>query len=173
MTSDGFRSRMVGGWRTVRQQAGVTLTELVVVASIIIIFAVSSLPFLGSIIPDLKTRGAAEQVVEALRTARQNAIGTTATYRVIFTSTQIQTICTDATPAGNTCPANRPPDVSEAVIGDATVAATPSEMRFDAKGSTTTGAGNVIVTYPSGTSWRVEVNTPGRVRSCTGTTACP
>ena len=86
MTSDGFRSRMVGGWRTVRQQAGVTLTELVVVASIIIIFAVSSLPFLGSIIPDLKTRGAAEQVVETLRTARQNAIGTTATYRVIFTS---------------------------------------------------------------------------------------
>ena len=87
-----------------RQQAGVTLTELVVVASIIIIFAVSSLPFLGSIIPDLKTRGAAEQVVEALRTARQNAIGTTATYRVIFTSTQIQTICTDATPAGTRAP---------------------------------------------------------------------
>ncbi len=156
-----------------RQQAGVTLTELVVVVSIIIIFAVSSLPFLGSIIPDLKTRGAAEQVVEALRTARQNAIGTTATYRVIFTSTQIQTICTDATPAGNTCPANRPPDVTEAVIGDATLAATPSEMQFDPKGGATTGAGNVIVTYPSGTSWRVEVNTPGRVRSCTGTTACP
>jgi Tfp pilus assembly protein FimT len=164
---------MVGGWRTVRQQAGVTLTELVVVTSIIIIFAASSLPFLGSIIPDLKTRGAAEQVVEALRTARQNAIGTTATYRVIFSSTQIQTICTDATPVGNTCPANRPPDVTEAVIGDATLAATPSEMQFDPKGGTTTGAGNVIVTYPSGTSWRVEVNTPGRVRSCTGTTACP
>ena len=71
-----------------RQQAGVTLTELVVVTSIIIIFAASSLPFLGSIIPDLKTRGAAEQVVEALRTARQNAIGTTATYRVIFQTTR-------------------------------------------------------------------------------------
>ena len=173
MTSDGFRSRLVGGWRTVRQQAGVTLTELVVVVSIIIIFAVSSLPFLGSIIPELKTRGGAEQVVEVLRTARQNAIGTTATYRVIFTSTQIQTICTVDTPTGNTCPANRPPDVTEAVVGDATVAATPAEMRFDAKGATTTGAGNVVVSYPSGTSWRVEVNTPGRVRSCTGTTACP
>ena len=173
MPSDGFRSRVVGGWPTVRQQAGVTLTELVVVVSIIIIFAVASLPFLGSIIPELKTRGAAEQVVEALRAARQNAIGTTATYRVIFSSTQIQTICTDATPAGNTCPANRPPDVTEAVIGGATLAATPSEMQFDPKGGATTGAGNVIVTYPSGTSWRVEVNTPGRVRSCTGTTACP
>ena len=70
---------------SLRPQAGVTLTELVVVASVIVIFAVSSLPFLGSIMPDLKTRGAAEQVVETLRTARQNAIGTTATYRVIFT----------------------------------------------------------------------------------------
>ena len=72
-----------------------TLTELVVVASIITIFAVSSLPFLGSIIPELKSRGAAEQMVEVLRNARQNAIGTTATYRVIFPSTQISTICTD------------------------------------------------------------------------------
>lgn len=173
MRNNGFRNRTVGGWGSVRQQAGVTLTELVVVASIIIIFAVSSLPFLGSIIPELKTRGAAEQVVETLRTARQNAIGTTATYRVIFTATQIQTICTDGTPGGNTCPANRPPDLSEAVIGGATIAATPSEMQFDPKGGATTGAGNVIVTYPSGTSWRVEVNTPGRVRACTGIVACP
>lgn len=164
---------MTRGWRIVRQQAGVTLTELVVVASVIVILAASSLPFLGSIIPDLKTRGAAEQVVETLRTARQNAIGTTATYRVIFSSTNLQTVCTDGTPAGNSCPTNRPPDVSEAVIGDATVSASPVEMRFDAKGATTTGAGNVTITYPSGTTWRVEVNTPGRVRSCTGTVACP
>ena len=102
-----------------------TLTELVVVASIITIFAVASLPFLTSIIPDLKTRGAAEQVVESLRTARQNAIATTAVYRVIFTSTSIQVVCTNGTPAGNTCPANRPPDVTEAVIGGATIAASP------------------------------------------------
>jgi Tfp pilus assembly protein FimT len=46
-------------------------------------------------------------------------------------------------------------------------------MRFDPKGTTTTGNGNVLVTYPSGTTWRVEVNAPGRVRSCTGTGACP
>lgn len=150
-----------------------TLTELVVVCSIITIFAVASLPFLGSIIPELKTRGAAEQVVETLRNARQNAIGTTATYRVIFTSTQMSTICTDGTPTGNTCPANRPPDLVEAVIGGATVTATPSEIRFDAKGGTSTGNGSVLVTYTSGTTWRVEVNTPGRVRSCTGTTTCP
>ena len=60
----------------------------------------------------------------------------------------------------------------EAVIGGATIAATPLEMRLDPKGGATT-AGNVIVTYPSGTSWRVEVNIPGRVRSCMGTTTCP
>jgi prepilin-type N-terminal cleavage/methylation domain-containing protein len=173
MTKDGFRKRIGGGWGIVRQQAGVTLTELVVVTSIITIFAASSLPFLTSIIPELKTRGAAEQVVESLRTARQNAIGTTAVYRVIFQAAQIQVICTDGTPAGNSCPSNRPADVTEAVIGGATIAATPAEMRFDPKGATTTGAGNVLVTYPSGTTWRVEVNTPGRVRSCQGTGACP
>jgi Tfp pilus assembly protein FimT len=173
MTGESSRDRRAGGLGIVRQEVGVTLTELVVVASVIIILAVSSLPFLGSIMPDLKTRGAAEQVVEALRAARQNAIGTTATYRVIFTSTQIQTTCTDNTPAGNSCPANRPPDVTEAVIGGATLTASPGEIRFDPKGTTTTGAGNVIVAYPSGTSWRVEVNTPGRVRSCVGTATCP
>ena len=173
MTIDVFRARVVGGCRAVRRESGMTLTELVVVASIITIFAVSSLPFLGSIMPDLKTRGAAEQVVETLRNARQNAIGTTATYRVIFTSTQVSTICTDGTPTGNTCPSNRPPDLVEPVIGGATVTATPGEMRFDAKGATSTGNGSVLVTYPNGTTWRVEVNTPGRVRSCTGTTTCP
>ncbi|HEY7139686.1 MAG TPA: GspH/FimT family pseudopilin [Methylomirabilota bacterium] len=173
MTNDGgARNRTARGWG-VRQEAGVTLTELVVVASIITIFAASSLPFLGSIIPELKTRGGAEQVVEALRMARQNSIGTTATYRVIFSSSQIQIICTTGTPAGNDCPANRPPDLTEAVVGDATVNASPSEMQFDPKGTVLTGAGNVTVTYPSGTTWRVEVTTPGRVRSCTGTTACP
>jgi Tfp pilus assembly protein FimT len=164
----------------VRGQAGVTLTELVVVVSIVIIFAAASLPWLGSIVPQVRSRGAAEQVVEALRTARQNAIGTTAVYRVIFSATTIQIICTDGTPAGNSCPANRPPDTTETVnepgwigAGGATLAATPAEMRFDPKGAATTGSGNVIVSYPSGPSWRVEVNSPGRVRACEGTAPCP
>ena len=172
--SGEIRRRVRGpGRRGLRPQAGLTLTELIVVVSIIAIFAAASLPFLTSIIPELKTRGAAEQVVELLRTARQNAIATTAVYRVIFSSTSIQIICTNGTPAGNACPANRPPDVTEEVIGGATIAATPPEMRFDPQGSTTTGAGNVIVSYPSGTSRRVEVNPPGRVRWCDGTAACP
>ena len=125
MTTEHSGRRVSSGWSIVRQQAGVTLTELVVVATVIILFAASSLPFLGSIIPDLKTRGGAEQVVEALRAARQSAIATTATYRVIVSATSIQIICTDGTPAGNSCPANRPPDTTEAVMEGATLAATP------------------------------------------------
>ena len=118
--------------------------------SIVIMFAVSSLPFLGSIIPELRSRGAAEQVVESLRTARQNAIGTTAVYRVIFTTTSIQIICTNGVPAANSCPANRPPDTTETVISEgATFAASPAEIRFDPKGATLTGAGNIVVNYPS------------------------
>jgi prepilin-type N-terminal cleavage/methylation domain-containing protein len=172
-------SRIPRGPETLREQAGVTLTELVVVVSIIVIFAASSLPLLGSIVPDLKSRGAAEEIVEALRTARQNAIATTAVYRVIFGATTIEIKCTDGTPAGNACPANRPPDTTETVayqpwLGPGvTMTATPGEMRFDPKGATLTGSGNVIVTYPSGPSYRVEVNPPGRVRTCEGTGACP
>ncbi|HEY7601507.1 MAG TPA: GspH/FimT family protein [Methylomirabilota bacterium] len=151
-----------------RSQAGVTLTELVVVVSIILIFAVSSLPFLKSMIPDLKTRGAAEQVVESLRMARQNAIGTTAVYRVIFTPTTIQIICTDGVPSVplNSCPANRPPDMTEDVVSKgATLAATPSEIRFDPKGATLTGAGKINVTLSGAPSWQVDVNASGRVRA--------
>ena len=113
MTTEHSKRRVSRGRSIVRAEAGVTLTELVVVATVIIIFAASSLPFLGSLIPDFKTRGGAEQVVEALRTARQNAIATTATYRVIINATTIQIICTDGTPVGNECPANRPPDSTE------------------------------------------------------------
>lgn len=156
-----------------RGQDGVTLTELVVVTAILLGMAAASLPFLGSFVPDLKTRGAAEQVTELLRAGRQNAISTTATYRVIFQPTQIQVICTDNTPAGNICPPNRPPDVTESVAGGATLTATPAEMRFDPKGAATTGNGNVQIAYPGGGSWRVEVNPPGRVRACEGTSACP
>jgi Tfp pilus assembly protein FimT len=173
MTAEDFRQRVSRGRTVARQQAGVTLTELVVVASVIILFAASSLPFLGSLIPDMKSRGAAQQVVEALRTARQNAIATTATYRVIISASAIQTLCTVGTPAGNTCPANRPPDSNEPVIDGATLAATPAEMQFDAKGSTVTGSGFVTVTYPSAPPWRVEVTIPGRVRACQTAGVCP
>ena len=166
MTTERSNRWVSGGGSFVRSEAGVTLTELVVVATVIIIFAALSLPHLGSLIPDFKTRGGAEQVVEALRTARQNAIATTATYRVIFTSTTIQIICTDGTPVGNECPPNRPPDSNEPVIEGATMAATPGEMQFDARGSTTTGFGVVTITYPNGPPWRVEVSVPGRVVAC-------
>jgi Tfp pilus assembly protein FimT len=165
--------RVSRGRSIVRRESGVTLTELVVVASVIILFAASSLPFLGSLIPDFKTRGGAEQVVEALRTARQNAIATTATYRVIITATAIQIICTDGTPVGNECPPNRPPDSTEQVIDGATLSGTPGEMQFDAKGTTATGGGFVTITYPSAPPWRVEVTIPGRVRACQSSGVCP
>jgi hypothetical protein len=63
--------------------------------------------------------------------------------------------------------------MTEGVISEgATFNATPAEMRFDPKGATLTGSGNVIVDYPNGPSWRIDVNTAGRVRACEGTGAC-
>lgn len=150
-------------------QSGVTAVEMCMVLAIIGIAAAASLPFIGSAVNDQRSRGAAEQVVEALRVARQNAISTTSTYRVILTTSTIQVICTDGTPAGNACPVNRPPDSTQVVLNGATLAAVPTEMRFSPGGVATTGAGTVTVTYPSGATWQVVVNIPGRVRACSPT----
>lgn len=150
-----------------RDESGVTLTELAVVLTIMVIVAASAVPFLGSTLSDNRTRGAAEQVTETLRTARQYAVATTATYRVIFTSTQIQLTCTDGTPAGNVCAPNRPPDITETFLNGATVASTPAEIRFNQMGATTTGVGTVNITYSGGANWQVAVNVAGRVKACT------
>jgi prepilin-type N-terminal cleavage/methylation domain-containing protein len=151
-----------------RGQSGVTLTEMFVVLAVIGILTAASLPLIQAVVPGFKSRGAAEQVVELLRTARQNAIATTAVYRVVFSPTVIQTICTDGVPSGNVCPPNRPPDTAEAVLEGATVSAAPGEMRFDPKGAAITGSGTVTVSYPGGASWQVVVSPPGRVRACEG-----
>lgn len=148
-------------------ESGVTLTEMFVILAVIAIIAISAIPFIGGAISDSKSRGAAEQVAESLRAARQNAISTTATYRILFTPSSIQIICTNGTPVGNACPANRPPDTLEPALNGATLTAAPTEMRFSPNGVATTGAGTVTVTYPSGDTWQVYVNIPGRVRACT------
>jgi Tfp pilus assembly protein FimT len=162
-----------------RDESGITLTELIVTLTVMIILAVMALPKLNSGIQSLQTRGAREQVTEALRAARQNAISTTAVYRVLFTSTTIQMLCTDGTPAGNACPSNRPTDSLDNVIDSATLNATPIEVRFDPNGAATgvgtaptgtTDIATVTVTYTGGQQWQVGVNIPGRVRVCT--TAC-
>lgn len=152
-----------------RDQRGITLVEAVVVMSIMAIVAATAGLFFGSAVRDARTRGAAEQVQEALRTARQYAIATTAVYRVILLPTNVQITCTDGTPAGNVCAPNRPPDVNEPLVNDATLAATPSEIRFNNMGATTTGVGTVNLTYPGGEQWQVVVNVSGRVRACSPT----
>jgi Tfp pilus assembly protein FimT len=152
-----------------RSQRGVTLVEMVVIIAILVVVAAISVPFLGSALRDARTRGAAEQVQEALRTARQYAIATTAVYRVILQPTNVQVTCTDGTPAGNVCAPNRPPDINEPLVNaaeGATLSASPSEIRFNNMGATTTGAATVDVTNAGGEQWQVVVNVAGRVRAC-------
>jgi hypothetical protein len=53
----------------------------------------------------------------------------------------------------------------DVVSKGATLAATPSEIRFDPKGATLTGAGKINVTLSGAPSWQVDVNASGRVRA--------
>jgi prepilin-type N-terminal cleavage/methylation domain-containing protein len=153
---------------TIWNEAGLTLTEVVVVLVIIGILAITTLPIVGSFLGDTKARGAAEQVGSAFRQARQNAISAAATYVVTITSTNIRITCTDNVPAGNVCPVTRPPDRDEPVTTGAGV--DPSTPNFNLGPTGDATPGTVDVTYGS-TTWQVAVNPTGGVRLCTP--SCP
>ena len=111
-------------------QAGVTLTEVMVVISIVGLLAVAAMPFVGSAIGDSKARGGAEHVMSAFRTARQNAVSAAATYRVTIAAGTIYVTCTNNAPIGNVCPTNRAPDWTTQIADG--VVLTPSATPFEA-----------------------------------------
>jgi prepilin-type N-terminal cleavage/methylation domain-containing protein len=145
-------------------QAGVTLTEAMVVVSIVGLLAVAALPFVGSAIGDSKARGGAEQVMSAFRTARQNAVSAAATYRVSIAAGTIYVTCTNNSPLGNVCPTNRAPDWSMEIAEGIVLTPSATPFEFGPSGSAT--AGTVAVAYGSVTPWQVAVNITGRVRAC-------
>jgi Tfp pilus assembly protein FimT len=151
-----------------RDERGVTIVEMFVVLSIMAFLVAISIPLVSTLIVDTKSRGAAEQVVEALRGARQSAIATTSTYRVSFANGRIVVDCQDDPNLASDCPANRPPRTDDPVLHGATVVAAPAAVDFSRLGAAT--AATITVTYPDASTWQVVVNVPGRVRSCK--TAC-
>jgi prepilin-type N-terminal cleavage/methylation domain-containing protein len=144
-------------------QAGVTLTEAMVVVSIVGLLAVAALPFVGSAIGDSKARGAAEHVMSAFRTARQNAVSAAATYQVTILAGVISVTCTNNNPIGNVCPANRAPDWSTQIAEGVVLTPSATPFQFTPTGGAT--AGTVAVAYGSVTPWQVAVNITGRVRA--------
>ncbi len=144
------------------REAGFLWIEMVVVVAIMGITAAAVIPIIGTVLSDSKARGAAEQVVGALRLARQNSISTAATYQVTFTGSTIQISCL------NNCPANRPPDTTEPVATGATLVWTANPIGFTPTG-TATQAGIVTVSYADATNRQISVNLPGMVRLCPST----
>jgi type II secretory pathway pseudopilin PulG len=140
-----------------------------VVAFVVGTLAVSVLPLVGSAIGDSKARGAAEQVMSAFRTARQDAVSAAATYQVSITSGLISVTCVNNTPLGNVCPANRAPDWTREVAEG--VSLTPSATPFLMNPTGGATAGTVNVTYGTVTPWQVAVNLTGRVKACLS--VCP
>ena len=144
-----------------RDQAGVSVVELVIVAAIAGIMALAVAPVIGAALSDSKTRGAAEQVAGALRLARERAISTATTYSVSFTSDAISIACVD------NCPSPRPPDTTEPAVTGASLSSNVSRILFTERGAASP-AGTVTVTYQGATSWIVTVTPIGRVRMCKG-----
>lgn len=151
------------GRAVMRNESGVTLTEMFVVVSIVAMVSLAVLPFVGTFLQDTKAKAAAQQAAGALRQARQNALTSAATYTVTFGTSTITTTCVDDVPLGNRCPANRPPDRAEDIVAAATMSSA-SFMLGPLGGATP--AGTVQVSY-GGTQWEVAINQIGGVRLCT------
>jgi prepilin-type N-terminal cleavage/methylation domain-containing protein len=145
-------------------QAGMTLVEVVVVIAIVALTAVGVLPVAGRALNDATARTATEQVVVALRLARQNALSAAASYRVAIETDAVRVACLPGIPAGNRCPANRPPDSSEPVREGVSVVPSVNPVIFGPTGSAT--AATIRLSSPDGLSWEVSVNASGRIRSC-------
>jgi Tfp pilus assembly protein FimT len=150
-------------------QSGVTLTEAMVVMSVVALATAVALPLVGTAVGDSVARGAAEQVVSAFRAARQHAISAAATYQVTVSGDALAIACTNDSPVGNVCPAVRAPDRSEPVSAGVTLVASASPFAFGPAGAATPGT--VTVAYGSVTPWQVAVNATGRVRACLS--VCP
>ena len=108
------------------REAGVTAVELTVVLVIIGLVVISAYPHVLDTIQLMRAKGAAAEVENMIRLARQNAIATSATWAVNMTSTTIGIACS------SDCPATLPPAEPTATIlhgftlvaGDATALTT-------------------------------------------------
>jgi len=116
-----------GGVGRLRSQAGLTITEVVVVLSVIGLLAA-------------------------------------ATYQFTMTGSTVGLSCIDNIPPGNICPANRTPDMTEALPSDVTITPSPLTLGFDAGGGVPPAT--FTITYGSSPNYQVAINAAGRVRVC-------
>ena len=150
------------------RQAGFTIVEGAVLAAIIGITAILTLPLMANVLADLavnKTKGAAEQVASAIEQTRAYAILQSAQYRIRFPgANQFQIDCVAQCPDG--APGEGPTDlVNKGVV------ATQGGVDALCGGewciwfnSTSTSIAKSIIVNPGPDQRTVTVTVAGRVR---------
>lgn len=143
--------------RVARNQAGITLVEIVVILVLLSLLALLAVPAFTNVADVLRAQGAADQVAAALRLARFYAVSHFATYTVELEGTTIEVSCSAD------CPSDAPEEPETPLIHGATVS--EAEITFGPLG-TASPASVVTVTSPGAATWEVEVTEAGRIRTC-------
>jgi Tfp pilus assembly protein FimT len=162
------RRKAAGAWARLRRAEGVTAVKLVGALAVMALPVLASLPIVGMEMAQRRARDATEQVVTAVRLAREYAIGTRATYAVTITSTTIAVTCETG------CPAHAPTEPTATVVNHARLSSAVNPLRFTRTGRATQDA--QIVVHAAGVSDSrvcVSSDVPGRVVRTNPGETCP
>ena len=149
----------------VARESGLTLIELAVVLTILIVLGAVAYPSLGNVLQVLAAKGASDEVVSVVRVARQNAISTGRNFCVDFGPTPSQSyVIRDVGGSTTTCTG---PAVESGLLRDAVMVAAIT----DAHGSDTSHA---IIFDPRGIVQNFAVDNPAvTLRIDTMSSLCP
>ncbi|HWO42648.1 MAG TPA: GspH/FimT family pseudopilin [Candidatus Eisenbacteria bacterium] len=140
-----------------RNEAGLTISELMVAVSILGILVAIGMPNFLSTLPDLRLNDAARQVATDLQQIRMKAIAQNIPYQATFsTGSYVLKRCTNAACSATTN------DSGDIVLPEGITISTAITAQFQPRG---TASNNYTVTLSNGSAQKwVCVRTVGRVR---------
>lgn len=173
----------------IRSVRGFTLIELMVTVAVVAILAVAAAPSLREFFERYRLRGAVEDVLSALATARQGAVEADRNVKVRFSTatedwcvggvqqtdpTAGQLVSVDPTAcvcetAPATCVVGGEPLIASAAGRDVTIAAGGAIITFDSKNGTLTPLGQQNIDFLSSTErygLQVQISALGQARAC-------
>ena len=147
------------------KESGLTLIELAVVLTILLVLGAVVYPPLGNVLQVLAAKGTSDEVVSVVRLARQNAVSTGSNFCIDFGPTPSQTyVIRDVGGSTTTCTG---PVVESGLLRDAVMVAAIT----DAQGIDT---GHAIIFDPRGIVQNFAVDNPAvTLRIDTMSSLCP
>jgi prepilin-type N-terminal cleavage/methylation domain-containing protein len=151
-------------------QRGITLIEILIVVTLLVVAAGVAMPWFLGVIEGYRLRVAAWEIAGDLRLARQKSVSTQVQYRICLSN------CASAVPAGGYLLERQAGgwvlDVARNDLPDGVVVTTNGpgdKITFDTKGELA-GTLGTTTTLTNGTgTYEVRVASTGRVRVCKGT----